>query len=149
MVVMTLSSDPKSSSLLRRGVLAVLALLLTVGTAEAQSGGEPQTPIAGSVRVGEVTPETLALSFEDAIDRGLRWNLGVLLSRETIRASDGQCRHAISWRSAGHVWRSRCTSARCPATARTNRFAPERVRAEVVPKLTGSVRSWISGWVDV
>ena len=75
-------------------MLTALALLLTAVAAEAQSagllGGEARTPLAGSVRASEVRPETLALSFTDAIERGLQWNLGVLLSRETIRGADGQ-----------------------------------------------------------
>jgi hypothetical protein len=59
-------------------------------------GAEPQRPPARSVRVGAVTPETLALSFEDAIERGLRWNLGVLLTGETIRATDGLHQQRLS-----------------------------------------------------
>ena len=97
---MTLSLDARSRSLPRHGVLTALALLLTAVAAEAQSagllGGEAQTPLAGSARASEVRPETLALSFADAIERGLRWNLGVLLSRETIRGADGQHQQAFS-----------------------------------------------------
>ena len=84
----------------RRCTLTVMAVLLSVGAADAQSGlalsGEPQTALSGSVRAGEVTPEALSLSFKEAIARGLRWNLGVLLSRETIRATDGQHQQGLS-----------------------------------------------------
>ena len=97
---MTLSPNSLPPGLRRHGALTALAVLLTAGAADAQSGlllgGKNQTPLAGSVRAGEVTPATLSLSFEEAIERGLRWNLGVVLSRETIRATDGQHQQALS-----------------------------------------------------
>ncbi len=46
-------------------------------------------PFAGSVPT-KPTPGTLSLSLQDAIERGLRQNLGLLLSRADIRASRGQ-----------------------------------------------------------
>jgi hypothetical protein len=38
-----------------------------------------QTPYSGSVPEGKATPEVLQLSFKDALERGLRNNLGLLL----------------------------------------------------------------------
>ena len=44
------------------------------------SAGVPQGAFGGSVPEGQAKAEVLALSFKDAIDRGLRNNLGLLLS---------------------------------------------------------------------
>ena len=61
----------------------VLALLL----AAAQAWG--QSPFAGSVPRGEVSPEALPLSLENAIARGIQTNLGLILSQESARAAEG------------------------------------------------------------
>jgi outer membrane protein TolC len=45
-----------------------------------QSGN--QSPFSGSVPSGELKPGTLDLSVEDAIDRGLKHNLGIILSAQ-------------------------------------------------------------------
>jgi outer membrane protein TolC len=86
--------------------IAILCLLaLLSGTTLGQTGysttapestsaganrlGSPQgqSPFSGSVAQGKVTPEALPLSFQDAIDLGLKNNLGVLLqSYNTISA---------------------------------------------------------------
>jgi outer membrane protein TolC len=49
-----------------------------------------QNPFAGSVVEGKVSPEVLPLSLKDAIDRGLRNNLGVLLQSDSVIAARGQ-----------------------------------------------------------
>jgi outer membrane protein TolC len=54
-------------------------------TAVAPSGG--QNPFLGGVASGKATPEVLALSLNDAIDRGLRYNLGVLTSEQNTRSA--------------------------------------------------------------
>lgn len=41
---------------------------------------ENQSPFAGSVPGGKLTPGVLQLSIEDAINRGLKYNLGIVLS---------------------------------------------------------------------
>ena len=53
-------------------------------------GGLNQNPFAGSVVEGKVSPEVLPLSFKDAIDRGLRNNLGLLLQSDSVVAARGQ-----------------------------------------------------------
>lgn len=85
---------------LRRGALTALALFLAAGAADAQSGlsldGQARTPLSRSVRAGEYTPQQLPLSLKDAIDRGLKWNLSVLVSRETIRSTEAQRQQDLS-----------------------------------------------------
>jgi outer membrane protein TolC len=51
---------------------------------------QPQGPFLGSVPAGEATPNVLPLSLKDAIDRGLKQNLGLLLTAENIPAARGQ-----------------------------------------------------------
>jgi outer membrane protein TolC len=49
-----------------------------------------QNPFLGSVPAGKATAEIIPLSFSDAIDRGLRQNLGVLLTQDSTLAARGQ-----------------------------------------------------------
>lgn len=49
-----------------------------------------QNPFLGSVPAGKATAEVIPLSFSDAIDRGLKQNLGVLLSEDSTLAARGQ-----------------------------------------------------------
>src|ERR1700756_2640441 len=49
-----------------------------------------QNPFSGSVVEGKVSAEVLPLSFKDAIDRGLRNNLGLLLQSDSVIAARGQ-----------------------------------------------------------
>lgn len=66
-----------------------------------QTGGAPanpgaalgQSPFGGSVPEGKATGTVLDLSFKDAIDRGLRNNLGILMQNDTSLAV-----HAQKWR---------------------------------------------------
>ena len=48
-----------------------------------------QNGFTGSVPAGKATPEVLAISFLDAIDRGLNQNLSLLLSRDNTVAARG------------------------------------------------------------
>jgi outer membrane protein TolC len=48
-----------------------------------------QNGFTGSVPAGKAAPEVLAISFLDAIDRGLKQNLGVLLSSDNTIAARG------------------------------------------------------------
>ena len=89
--------------------VCLLLGLLLCGTARAQAtggGGDSappspsvtggsiqnlmQGPFSGSVAEGKATPEVLPLSFKDAIDRGLRNNLGLLLQSDSTLAARGQ-----------------------------------------------------------
>jgi outer membrane protein TolC len=56
---------------------------VTIPTSISQNG------FTGSVPAGKATPEVLAISFLDAIDRGLKQNLGVLLSSDNTVAARG------------------------------------------------------------
>jgi outer membrane protein TolC len=55
-----------------------------------------QNPFLGSISSGAATPETLRLSLKDAIERGLRYNLGVLLDEQSTRAARGERAEALS-----------------------------------------------------
>lgn len=51
---------------------------------------EEQNPYWGGVPTGRVVPGVLPVSLEDAVQRGLKQNLGVLLSSDTLIATRGQ-----------------------------------------------------------
>jgi len=50
----------------------------------------PQNPFAGSVPEGKASPTVLQLSFKDAVDRGLRNNLGLLLQGDNALSARGR-----------------------------------------------------------
>ena len=52
--------------------------------------GGSQSPFSGSVPEDKITPGSLPLSFKDAIDRGLKNNLGLLLQGDSSLAARGQ-----------------------------------------------------------
>jgi outer membrane protein TolC len=54
------------------------------------AGFQPQNPFSGSVPAGSAAPNVLSLSLKDAIDRGLKQNLGLLLTSEGIPSARGQ-----------------------------------------------------------
>ena len=71
-------------------VLFLGAQFLAGQAAPAASTPEPQGgPFAGSV-ASEPVAGTMRISLQDAIDRGLRQNLGVLLSSADIQFARGQ-----------------------------------------------------------
>jgi hypothetical protein len=78
---------------LRHGLLVVLALLFAEGALSAQAGQpsalQSHHPFTGSVPARETAPDGLSLSLKDAIERGLKQNLGVLLSRDATRDLEG------------------------------------------------------------
>lgn len=49
-----------------------------------------QSPFSGSVPEGKATSEVLPLSFKDALDRGLRNNLGILLQSDSTLTARGE-----------------------------------------------------------
>jgi outer membrane protein TolC len=57
-----------------------------------------QSPFLGSVPSGNATSEVLALTFADAINRGLQQNLGLLLSGDNTLAARGQ-----KWRELSNL----------------------------------------------
>src|SRR5580704_12892079 len=81
-----------------RGFLRAAALFAGVAIAVAQTTSIPNAPgqgqpaqgqFAGSV-ASEPVPGVVRLSLQDAIDRGLKQNLGALLSTTDIRSARGQ-----------------------------------------------------------
>jgi outer membrane protein TolC len=56
----------------------------------------PQNPYLGGVPTGTASPTTLSLSLEDAVARGLRQNLGGLLSADTVSGARGERWQALS-----------------------------------------------------
>jgi outer membrane protein TolC len=75
--------------------LAVLAAGLAVGTLAAQTPPSPSfapsaSPFQGSVARGEVSEQPVALTLDDAIQRGLKANLGVILSGAQTAAARGE-----------------------------------------------------------
>ena len=51
---------------------------------------QPQNPYSGSVPAGKATGDVVPLSLKDAIARGLKQNLGLLLTNEGITSARGQ-----------------------------------------------------------
>ncbi len=74
------------------------ALLITPGLLAQSSGGSPsgvslpgpQNPFLGSAPEGRVSAEVLQIDFKEAIDRGLRNNLGLLLAGDQAQTARGE-----------------------------------------------------------
>jgi len=81
-----------------RGFLAFTLVLLSAVTGlVAQNSPQPsislpgsQSPFTGSEPEGKASPEVLQLGFQEAIDRGLRNNLGLLLSGDQTITARGE-----------------------------------------------------------
>lgn len=84
--------------------LGFLSLVLISSTSFAQvTSGTPsvtlagsQSPFQGSAPEGTATPEVLQIDFREAIQRGLRNNLGLLLAGDQTLAAGGQRWHALA-----------------------------------------------------
>ena len=50
----------------------------------------PQNPFLGSVAEGKATGDVLQIDYQDAIDRGLRNNLGLLLAGDQTETARGE-----------------------------------------------------------
>jgi len=70
----------------------------TYSAASAQAGGigGAQSPLLGGIPTGKPTGNVLPLSFSEAINRGLRYNLGALLSEQSVQATRGARLLALS-----------------------------------------------------
>ena len=78
----------------------ILALLTTPGLLAQTTGGSasapnvtlpgPQNPFLGSAPEGKATADVLQIDFKDAIDRGLRNNLGLLLASDQTEIARGE-----------------------------------------------------------
>ncbi|MGH7869478.1 MAG: hypothetical protein ACREP9_18060, partial [Candidatus Dormibacteraceae bacterium] len=60
------------------------------------SGHQPQNPYLGGVPTGKASPKALSLSLDDAVRRGLRRNLGGLLSSDAVSEAQGEKWRALS-----------------------------------------------------
>ena len=68
----------------------------TTGYATAPSSSLGQGPLTGSVPSGTATSEVLHLTFRDAIDRALKYNLGSIENNENAQIARGQRLVALS-----------------------------------------------------
>jgi outer membrane protein TolC len=65
-------------------------------TTPSSLAGQQQNPFLGSVPSGPVSDRPVDLSLEDAIARGLRFNLGVIENQATLRQAQAQRLRALS-----------------------------------------------------
>jgi outer membrane protein TolC len=98
--------------------------------ASAYAGGSNQSPFMGSVPEGKATSEVLPLSFKEAIDRGLRNNLGLLLESDSALAARGK-----KWKELSSLLPN-LTSGISENVAQTNLQA-EGLRFSGFPKIIG------------
>jgi len=70
-------------------------LLLLAPQATPATGPGPQSPLLGGVPTGTATPGPLPLSLSDAIDRGLRANLALVLAEQGVRSARGSRLEAL------------------------------------------------------
>jgi outer membrane protein TolC len=73
-------------------VSAAIGALLTCAVSVAAQ--TPNNPFLGSPPQGATTAEPLPLSLKDAVERALKYNLGLLLQEESVRAA-----HGARWRA--------------------------------------------------
>jgi outer membrane protein TolC len=82
--------------------LAIAAFVVSTVPVLAQQGGvfgrqpPPGSPFAGGVPQGNPTPETLQLTVGDVIHRALEYNLGVLISEQSLSHATGMRSVALS-----------------------------------------------------
>jgi len=90
---------PRYSPRSNRSLLAVTLLLLPSVTGLVAQNSAPvpsislpgsQSPFTGSEPEGKATPEVLRIGFQEAIERGLRNNLGLLLSGDQTIMARGE-----------------------------------------------------------
>ncbi len=97
-------------------IVAVLAVCMLAGAGSAQQGLpspvgavsvtvssplqtlNPSDPLLGSVPEGKLDPNPIQLTMLDALDRGLRRNLGLLLADQNNRLAEG-----ARWTSRSHL----------------------------------------------
>jgi outer membrane protein TolC len=77
-------------------VASVVLFSTSVLLVQAQSGQQPAAQTSGSVPTGAATPEVRHLTFADAIEMAVRYNLGAVESAESVRAARGQRLQALS-----------------------------------------------------
>jgi outer membrane protein TolC len=81
---------------LRRGALRV-ALVVALAPCAALAQESPSaTALQGGVPTGELTQDEIALSLTEAIDRGLRFNLGSILGGAAVTAAEGARKESLA-----------------------------------------------------
>ena len=78
------------------GLLCAAAGLGAQSESAAGSGASVSNPFLGSVPEGAATAGELPLSLPDAVARGLKYNLGALLSTQDARAASGRKLEALA-----------------------------------------------------
>jgi len=89
-----------------------------------------QSPFSGSVSEGSAKPEVVSLTFQDAIDLGLKNNLGVLLQSYNSLAARGQ-----KWRELSELLPN--VNARISENAAQQNLAAEGLRFPGFPTIVG------------
>lgn len=89
-----------------------------------------QNPFLGSVPEGKITGNVLALSFKDAIDHGLRNNLGLLLQSDTSIAARSQ-----RWKELSHLLPNLTTGT--SENLEQINLAAEGIRIPGIPSIIG------------
>jgi outer membrane protein TolC len=90
-----------SLMLSRFAFFSLIFVLFAAAAVEAQSSGDsaaspyvslpgPQNPFLGSAPEGQATSQVLQIDYSDAIDRGLRNNLGLLLASDQAQMARGE-----------------------------------------------------------
>jgi outer membrane protein TolC len=79
-----------------RSIMAAVLAAAAVLPASAQSRETVADTFRGSVPQGTATAEPLALSFRETLDRGLQFNLGLLLQEESRKAAHGSRWEALA-----------------------------------------------------
>jgi outer membrane protein TolC len=102
----------------------------SIPAAPSAFSGLSQSPFSGSVPEGKATSSALQISFKEAIDRGLRNNLGLLLESDNTLAARGQ-----KWKELSgllpHV------NAQISETATQTNLQAEGLRFPGFPKVIG------------
>ena len=79
-------------SVIKKLAAALAGLLLPVSAWPQAPGG----PLAGGVPAGTATSAVIDLSLDEAINRGLAHNLGILLAKESVEGARGDRKEALA-----------------------------------------------------
>jgi outer membrane protein TolC len=82
-------SGPPALALKAFRIAAVGILLAATPLGARAQEGAPATVFAGGVPTGEATADEISLSLNEAIERGLRYNLGAILGGTGVEAAEG------------------------------------------------------------
>ena len=80
----------------RLAIFFFCALFISLAGFPASTRAQTQSPFLGSVPSGQATGTTLDLSLQDAFDRALKYNLGVIESGQDTRAAHAARLHSLN-----------------------------------------------------